>query len=615
MGPQAARRTRVRLSWFTVAGSDHVHHGGDVAAYSHEVRRPGADPSGDGAVIAALMALTLVSALVLLVHGAGFVLDDWFSLRNAHFDGAWAAAGSAQGTARPGAAVVFALVFGGFGLHPLPGILLLGVVNAVTAALAFRLLRRFVARHLAALTALLWVLLPTHTATEMWMSGSTLAVSRLALVAGLLVAVRRGLGPVGITVSCSLLAASVLTYEASLPMAAAGAVVLPLLANRRLDPRYLVGAALGCGLPAIWLLTHWYAGKSLHEPIDATRLLQANLGWGITPNGPGNVLAAPLVLLALIGCALAVARVARRAMSVDAGDWLVVAGLAVMVIGLLPFVRYFYEPQGAGDRANYLSSMGGALVWAGLLASLHRVDRRLAVLGLVALVALALPARHERLLVWSTAGQDAQAIADRGRAGDPRPRWPGRRGAETDRPLERERVPRRLQPHGRSGSRLRQAGGQRAGSPRRGDLGRSPTPPALRPPSNLAPRRSRRARMSDGRDPSEGLWESHAGWWQDGFTQGADPEYEEQILPMAAAHLDGARRVLDIGCGEGQVARLAMAGGAVLAVGADPTWAQVEVAAQRGVRPVVRASRGWSAPVLRRRVRCRGGLPRLRAHP
>ena len=30
------------------------------------------------------------------------------------------------------------------------------------------------------------------------------------------------------------------------------------------------------------------------------------------------------------------------------------------------------------------------------------------------------------------------------------------------------------------------------------------------------------------------LWEAHAGWWQDGFSEGADPEYEEQILPLAA---------------------------------------------------------------------------------
>jgi len=80
---------------------------------------------------------------------------------------------------------------------------------------------------------------------------------------------------------------------------------------------------------------------------------------------------------------------------------------------------------------------------------------------------------------------------------------------------------------------------------------------------------------------TEDLWEAHAGWWQREFTEGADPEYEEQILPLAAEHLTGARRVLDVGCGEGQIARLALAGGAELAVGVDPTWTQLTVAQQR----------------------------------
>jgi SAM-dependent methyltransferase len=85
-------------------------------------------------------------------------------------------------------------------------------------------------------------------------------------------------------------------------------------------------------------------------------------------------------------------------------------------------------------------------------------------------------------------------------------------------------------------------------------------------------------------EPGVDLWETHAHWWQAGFTDGADAEYTEQILPLAAEHLEGARRVLDVGCGEGQVARL-LAPHADVVVGADPTRAQLALAVRRGGGP------------------------------
>lgn len=82
------------------------------------------------------------------------------------------------------------------------------------------------------------------------------------------------------------------------------------------------------------------------------------------------------------------------------------------------------------------------------------------------------------------------------------------------------------------------------------------------------------------------LWpedEQVARWWQSGFTDGADPEYEEQILPLLARELHGATRVLDVGCGEGQVGRLAaQLPGVEVVVGVDPTAAQVAEARTRG---------------------------------
>ncbi len=86
-------------------------------------------------------------------------------------------------------------------------------------------------------------------------------------------------------------------------------------------------------------------------------------------------------------------------------------------------------------------------------------------------------------------------------------------------------------------------------------------------------------------------------WWRDGFTEGADAEYTEQILPLAASHLHGARRVLDIGCGDGQVSRLAAGVPSVeTVVGVDPTVAMLALAAERGGGAVLARSEAARLP-------------------
>ncbi len=94
---------------------------------------------------------------------------------------------------------------------------------------------------------------------------------------------------------------------------------------------------------------------------------------------------------------------------------------------------------------------------------------------------------------------------------------------------------------------------------------------------------------------NEALWEQNAAWWQREFAGGADAEYAEQILPLIARHLDGARHVLDVGCGEGQVARhVATLGAAV--TGIDPTAAQVRAARDRDGGPRYARARAEAVP-------------------
>jgi SAM-dependent methyltransferase len=85
-------------------------------------------------------------------------------------------------------------------------------------------------------------------------------------------------------------------------------------------------------------------------------------------------------------------------------------------------------------------------------------------------------------------------------------------------------------------------------------------------------------------DASGAGWEAHARWWIDGFTGGVDAEYEEQVIPLAVEELSGFARVLDIGCGDGQVARAAAAAGCDV-FGIDPVPLHVETARARGGGP------------------------------
>lgn len=75
------------------------------------------------------------------------------------------------------------------------------------------------------------------------------------------------------------------------------------------------------------------------------------------------------------------------------------------------------------------------------------------------------------------------------------------------------------------------------------------------------------------------VWDEHARWWQNAFTDGADPEYVDQIIPLANSLLGESHLVLDVGTGDGQIARSLAHNSRVVAI--DPSTAQLKIAAQR----------------------------------
>jgi len=97
-------------------------------------------------------------------------------------------------------------------------------------------------------------------------------------------------------------------------------------------------------------------------------------------------------------------------------------------------------------------------------------------------------------------------------------------------------------------------------------------------------------------DANAQLWEAHADWWQREFTDGVDPEYTEQIIPLILEWTSGFERVLEVGTGEGQVARAIAATHNASVVGIDPTVNQIDEAIRRGGGPEYQLAGAESLP-------------------
>ena len=97
-------------------------------------------------------------------------------------------------------------------------------------------------------------------------------------------------------------------------------------------------------------------------------------------------------------------------------------------------------------------------------------------------------------------------------------------------------------------------------------------------------------------DANAQLWEAHADWWQREFTDGVDPEYTEQIIPLILEWTEGFERVLEVGTGEGQVARAIAAAHGATVIGIDPTVNQIDEAIRRGGGPEYQLAGAESLP-------------------
>jgi hypothetical protein len=249
------------------------------------------------------------------------------------------------------------VVFGLLGRHPIAAYAVQVALVASAAVLLRSVLARFVDARVALATAALWLVVPNHGSLLHWTTASAITVALILLLAGIgLVADGR------VVAGAIVLGVSVLTYEATAPAAAVAMVVVPRLQGRDWRRPLAAGVAILAPVGA-WVVANLPPVKEgLGQSADLGLVLPAHAGWGVFPDGPAATFggAAFCVLVVL----LAVDAVRRRALEPPTA--LVVAGLVTIVLGTLPFVRYFYSPLGAGDRVNVVAGVGTAMAWAGL---------------------------------------------------------------------------------------------------------------------------------------------------------------------------------------------------------------------------------------------------------
>jgi hypothetical protein len=354
------------------------------------------------------MALAVAAGTPLLVRGPGIILDDWYTLNWARTLGRWHAAGPTQPRARPLGAVVYDLQYGVIGAHPTAWIVAQALLLGIAAVLFHRIGRRFLPAPVAAASALVWVVSANHSTLDSWGAGSLAVVALVLLLGGALADLRSTSAP-GEGLAMTLLAASPLVYEATLPASLCAAVALPWLSGRRPRLLRLAARVTPAAVAGVWLVSGSYHLEKDQGWFGFASIFEALFGQGVARwKGPSAV----TMTVALLTCSLAIAaRVSPSAQRlVPPGPArLLGAGIAVAVVGYSAFFRYPITALGIGDRANVVSGLGGALAWTAIGWTLHERRRLLAVTAL-AFASLLGSARYARGCDWADAGDDSRQI-------------------------------------------------------------------------------------------------------------------------------------------------------------------------------------------------------------
>lgn len=359
------------------------------------------------------MAVAIALAIPYAVLGPNFLLDDWWTLYFREQDGVVWSGGRGQLRARPGAWLVFLVQYGLIGAHPLLLYLLQTLVVAAVAVLIFVAARRHTKSGVAGAIALTWVLLPTHSTLDRWAACLPILVSLLLLLVGVVLlqrAVDAGSSP---WPAIATFVGSALCYEATLPVSGVAVLAVPWLCGRRLSIRQFVAAETTLAATGVWLLANSQHARNeeFQGWFDIAAAYPANFGSGLTTV---TWVAAALSLVAAIGLTVILARRVFPSLAGVAPEStrLAVAGLTLIVLGYVAFVRYPIAPLGLGDRANVVAAVGAAVVWVAIGLAVWRWRPAVGRVVAAAFLLVLLAGHLQRDVDYDRAGEDTLAILD-----------------------------------------------------------------------------------------------------------------------------------------------------------------------------------------------------------
>lgn len=358
-------------------------------------------------------ALVLGRGAVYVVQGARLILDDHIYLYSRRFEGLLEISPAFRLTNRPGAWLTQTVVYATGGEHPLALFALVTAINLAAALALLWAVAHFFRGPAPLLVAALWVLVPNHSTLTVWAASAQgpLALALCFLGVGLLARGRW-------VVALLLLGASLLTYELAVAICFAAVVLVgtrvapPIDAGPARAIRPWQRATMVAVLAAVVL---WMSrNPTLPLEVGAPNPLgvwSAHVGYGLLAGEPGST----LLLRALeLGTAAGVVLVAvawvRGDRDRDRGPVLALAGVVVMALGLCLVVAAPGGLYGLTNRLYGASSVGTAMIWAGIgVAAWHRA-RSPAVAGAAVLVALAVFGQVVALRSAHQAGADVDAL-------------------------------------------------------------------------------------------------------------------------------------------------------------------------------------------------------------